>query len=211
MRILGIAMLTLFLWSCSSARLTDSWKNPDYVNYDLHNVVVVGLTKNVTGRMIYEERLKNELNKRGIHAEQSVNVFKDDFKNTRQSEEDIERQVMNLAESGYDAVLISAVTGINENVSYTHPYPRTYLSLRRFGRYYYWYQNVYFEPGYYKEHKTYHIETSIYNIKSNDERSLIWVGSFDIVDPKNVSDTVDDYIMAVISSLENEQLISRIE
>jgi hypothetical protein len=53
----------------------------------------------------------------------------------------------------------------------------------------------------------YHIETSIYDLKSKTKKSLIWVGSYDIVNPQNISKTVDNYVKAILTSLESEGLI----
>lgn len=200
-------LLGLFMLGCATTQLTDSWRNPEYQKLNPNNVLVVGLTDNTTGRMLYEDKLTGELNKRGINASQSALVFNNSFKNIKQTEEDIDNQIDKLLDLGFNTVIVSAVKGVDEHVSYSEGFPETYYYYRRFGRYYYLYQDVYFEPGYYNKYNVYHIETSIYDLKSKTKKSLIWVGSYDIVNPQNISKTVDNYVKAILTSLESEGLI----
>ena len=85
---------------------------------------------------------------------------------------------------------------------------RTNYYWRRFGRYYYLYQDVYFDRGYYEKYNVYHIEASLYNLKENNDKSLVWVASYDIVDPNTINTTINDYVNAIIKSLEKENIIS---
>ena len=61
--------------------------------------------------------------------------------------------------------------------------------------------------GYYNDYRVYHVETSIYNIKEDEDKSLVWVGSFDIVDPSSISATVNDYVERIVRQLEKEGLV----
>lgn len=195
------------MFGCATTRLTDSWRNPEYTTLESSNIVVVGVTENVTGRMLYEEQLTSELNDRGINASKSTLVFDDAFKNVKQTEASIDNQINKLLDLGFNTAIVTAVKGVDEKVTYTEGFPTTYYYYGRFGRYYYLYQDVYFEPGYYNKHKVYHIETSIYDLRPNATKSLIWVGSYSIVNPQSISKTVDNYVDAVISTLESENLI----
>lgn len=207
--ILIISIILFMLNGCASNLLTDSWKNPEFNTFKPQNIMIVGVTQNTTARMIYEQQLKDEFNVRGLKASQSALIFEDSFKDSKQTEDDIEKQVDKLLILGYDAILISAVKGIDERVSYNQGFPNTYFYLRRFGRHYYLYQDIYFEPSYYNKYQVYHIETSIYNIKPDADKSLVWVGSFDIVNPENITKTVNRYVRAVTQSLEQENLIPK--
>ena len=79
----------------------------------------------------------------------------------------------------------------------------------RFDHYYYLNQNVYFEKNYNVKYNVYHIESSLYDLKKGNGKSLVWVASYDIVDPSQIEATVDEYIDAIINSLEKENLISK--
>ena len=55
----------------------------------------------------------------------------------------------------------------------------------------------------------FHIETSLYSLKSNEIKSLVWSGNYDIVDPNNATKTIDGYVKAIIKSLEKEKIIPK--
>lgn len=201
----------LLLASCSSTRMIDTWVSKEYANYQPKKVLVIGITQNLTARKLFEQELKTELNFRGITAIESYDVFESTFTNSKQAEADIQIEIEKLSNDGFDAVLISTVKGVDEKTSYSSDTYRTGYYWRRFGRYYYLYQDVYFDPGYYYKYKIYHIESSLYNLKENNDKSLVWVASYDIVDPNKISTTVTNYVTAIIKSLEQERIIPTIK
>lgn len=203
-----LGMLSL-LASCSSTRMVDSWKSNDYDNYQPKKVLIVGMTDNLTARKIFEQNLKNQFIQKGIAAVESYDVFEKDFMNSKQTEDQIDQEVNKLVNEGYDTILISAVKGVDEKTTYSGDQMRTGYYWHRFGRYYYLYQDVYFQPGYYDNYKVYHIESSLYNIKTDTDKSLVWVASYNIVDPQSINSTVNDYVKAIVKSLENESLIPK--
>lgn len=204
----SIVALCLFA-SCSSTRMIDSWKNREYANYQPNKVLIVGITGHLTARKIFEQRLKDKLFNEGIDAVESSVVFEEGFIDSKQTEEQIDLEVERLVNDGYDSILVSAVKGIDNEISYSGNKFLTGYYWHHFGRYYYLYQNVYFEPGYYNNYKVYHIEASLYNIKTNNGKSLIWVASYNVVDPIDINSTVNDYVKAIVKSLKKESLISK--
>jgi hypothetical protein len=187
--------------------MVDSWKSQDYINYHPKKILIIGITQNLTARKLFEQQLKTEFNSRGINAVESYDVFEATFTNSKQTEEDIQMEVDKLSNEGFDAVLISAVKGVDEDVSYSADWYRSDYYWRRFGRYYYLYQDIYFDPGYYNKYKVYHIESSLYNLNENNDKSLVWVASYDIYDPKSINTSVKNYVKAIINSLEKDGII----
>jgi hypothetical protein len=55
----------------------------------------------------------------------------------------------------------------------------------------------------------YHVETSIYNINENEDKSLVWVGTRDIVNPQTITTTVKENVASIIKQLEREKLIDK--
>lgn len=207
MKVYTYILVVIFLASCSSARVTDSWVNEDYKDYQPKKILIVGLTDNLNGRVLFEEQLKTELANRGIEAVESYDVFRPTFTSLKQTEEDIQKEVERISKEGFDAILISTVKGVDEKTSYSgDTYMRNYY-WRRFGRYYYLAQDVYHLEGYYTKYKIYHIEASLYNLKEDNDKSLVWVASYDLVDPKQINTTVTDYVKAIVKSLEQEHVI----
>jgi len=70
-------------------------------------------------------------------------------------------------------------------------------------------QGIYYDTNYYDNFTVYHAETSLYCICGGKERALIWRGSIDITDPKNIEKTVDDYVKLVVIAMEEQDLIFR--
>ena len=209
MKTLYYILAILVLSSCSSTRMIDTWVSQEYTNYQTQKVLIIGITDNLTARKIFEEQLKSELNKRGIHAVESFDVFDPTFTSLKQKETDIQNEVKRLHNEGFDAILISAVKGVDEKATYSgDTFVRDYY-WRRFGRYYFLYQDIYLVEGYYNEYKVYHIEASLYNLNEDSNKSLVWVASYDIVDPKKITSTVTNYATAIIKSLEKEQIIPK--
>ena len=209
MKLLYSIVAMYLLSSCSSTRMMDSWKSSEYNNYQPKKVLIVGITDNLTARKIFEQNLKDKLSGRGISAVESSVVFDEDFMSSKQTEEQIDQEVNRLVGDGFDSVLISTVKGVDNEISYSGNKFLSGYYWHHFGRYYYLYQDVYFEPGYYNHYKIYHIEASLYNIKTNNNKSLVWVASFNVVDPININSTIHDYVRAIIRALKKESLIPK--
>lgn len=199
----------LVLSGCSSIRVVDSWKNEEVLFFKPQKLLIVGVTSNLTARKIFEGSLKEEFQKRNIHAFESSEIMDVSFTDSEKTEEEINTMIQSLSGKGFDAIIITAVKGVDDKRNYSRGYYTINNRWRRFGRYYYHYQNIYYNPDYYNEYKIYHIETSIYNINEKDDKSLIWVGALDLVDPQNISKTVETYVTAIIKRLEHEALITR--
>ncbi len=162
-------ILLMLLLSCSSTQIIDSWKNKEYTDFKLKKVLIIGITQNLKGRKMFETQLKDALNSRELQAEESFNVFETNFTNSKQTEEDIQEQLEKLTKERYDAVLISAVKRVAEKTVYSRGNTWIDHHWRRFGRYYYYYQDVYFNPGYYQNFNIYHIESSLYDFTVKDQ------------------------------------------
>lgn len=205
-----VIILGLFLlFNCSSTRFVDSWKNNEIESFIPKKMLVIGMTDNLTARSIFEEDLTAAFIKRNIYAKESSTVFDNGFTSSKKTEEEIDKMVKKLGKEGFDAIIITAVKGIEERESYLYDgYYKLGTRWAKFGPYYYRFQDIYYSPDYYEAYKVYHIETSIYNILK-DEKSLVWVGSLDIVNPKKIASTVKGYVTAVILQLEKEKLIKK--
>jgi hypothetical protein len=205
-----LVLLSIFLsLGCSSVKLIDSWKNPETPIFKPQKLLVVGVTQNLTSRKIFEENLKREFLNRNINAIESSDVFESTFTDSKKSEEEIDKMVSELSEKGFDAVIITAVKGVEERSSYNPGYYSIDYHWRRFGPYYYRFQDIYYNPGYYNEYKVYDVETSIYNLNKDVNKSLVWVGAFQIVNPKTITKTVQEYVEAIINQLENRGIITQ--
>jgi len=197
----------LIIASCSSTRFVDSWKNTEITSFQPEKLLVVGITNNLTARKIFEQDLKREFNNRNINAFESANIIDKAFTDSKKNEDEIDSMIKKLSGDGFDAVVITAVKGVEDKETYTSGYYTIGYHWSRFGRYYYRFQDVYYTPSYYEDYKVYTVETSIYNINEDEDKSLVWVGAFNIVNPQKITTTVKDYVAKIIEQLEKEGLI----
>lgn len=193
--------------SCSSTKITDSWRNPDFPNYQPKKIVLLGVTNNLTARTTYEEELKKVFANRAVEAVESYNVFKPTFTNLKQTGKNIKNEVEKLSNQGFDAILISTVQAVEDKVVYDINIPKYYPYTRRFGHYYYLNQEIYYNNRLYDNYKVYHIEISLFNLINDTEKTLVWVASYDIVDPQKINTTIKDCVKALVISLEEEGFI----
>lgn len=204
-----VLVLIFLITSCSSTKLIKSWKNPEYNLFKPKKILVIGVTPNHDARKAFEFKLITELNARKINALQSAVVFKSSFQDSKQTEKEIEAQVDRLLSKDYDTVLVSLVKGLDDNQAYGSKSSKTDYHLRRFMLYYFAYQDAYFKQDYYNRYKVFNIETSIYNLRKDSNKSLVWQASFDLIDPNNTTKTIDSYVKKLIKILEKENIIPR--
>ena len=210
MKRLWCLLTMVLLLNCSSIKLVDSWVDQESVNFTPKKVLVLGITENLTARKIFEGELTKELQIRNMNAVESFNVFTTSFISPKQTEDNIEKEVERLSENGFDAILISTVKGVNQKTVYSLDMYRTDYYWRPFGRYYYFYQDVYFDPGYYENYNIYNVEASLFDLKNHENKSLVWVASYNIIDPKSINTTVKEYVKAIIETLEKDAIIPSI-
>jgi len=199
------------LTSCSSTKFVDSWRNKEITSFSPKKLLVIGMTDNLTARNIFEEDLKKAFIFRNIYSVQSIHEFKNGFTKSKKSEKEIDEMIKQLAKNDYDAVIITAIKGVEERRStYGDGYYTSGYRWSRFGYYYFRFQDIYYTPEYYDTYNVYHIETSIYNINEDENKSLVWVGALDIINPKTIATTVKDYVARIITELEREKLIKKL-
>lgn len=197
----------LVVVACSSTKYIDSWKNKEITSFKPQKLLVIGITDNLTARKIFEEELKKAFITRNIHAEESILIFDDNFTKSKKSEVEIDKMIKKISNEGFDAVVITAVKGVDEKRSYNRNYNTVNNRWSKFGYYYFIFQDVYFTPDYYETYKVYTIETYIYSINEKENKSLIWVGSFNLVNPQKITPTIKDYVNKIIKQLETDKLI----
>lgn len=204
--LVAIVVLTV---SCSSIKRGESWKNPEFTEFNPKNVLVVGVTPDFEARSNFEFLLVRELNARNINAIQSTVVFEKLFQDATQTEAEIEAQINTLLTEGYETVLVSAVKGVRENESRSGASPRFDYGLQQFLGGYLASRDDYFDQNDYKKYQVFYVETSIYNLQKDKEKSLVWFGSYNIIDPADIAKMTDNYVKKIIKSMEKEKVIPK--
>lgn len=204
-------LFLVFIYSCSTASLVENWKNPDYVAFDAEKVLIVGMTQNQDARAAFESRLKEEFERRNVEAMRSLDVFDIDFTDSKKTEEELDDVEQSLLNKEFDAILLTKIIGSENRQDFTHAFSNWDRYQARFNEDYVTHQEIYYDEGYYDTFTIYQAQTTLYCICEGQERAVIWRGSIDITDPKDIEKSIKDYIKLVVAALEEQDLIFRKE
>lgn len=204
-----IILCTIALMGCSSAELVDNWKNPDIVVFDASKVLIVGMTSNEEARLNYESKMQKEFDERGVEAIRSIDIFDANFTSSRRTEKELDALEESLLDKNFDAILLTKILGSESRQSFRKSINQLYTRSIEFNEDYRRHQNIYYDDEYYENYTVYNAETSLYCICVGKERSLIWRGNIDIIDPKNIQNTIDDFVKLVVMALKEQDLIFR--
>ena len=203
-------LVFLLFINCGTTKITNSWKNSSYYNYQPKKILVLGISPNKDARNIYENNIKMELNKRNIKACEASNILEPNFSNLNQAEQQIENEVEKLKNLGFEAVLIATVKGYEEKVPFNGSIFKINDSFYQFENYYFLNQDIYNDRDYYKKYKVFHLEVSLYDLNDENKKTLVWLASYDIIDPKKIESTIKKCINRILASLEKEEIIPSI-
>ena len=167
------------------------------------------MAPNEKAREKFETKLSKEFNKRNIESMRSLDVFDVSFTNSPKTEKELDNFEQTLLDKDFDAILFTKIVGSEDKESFFKTINSWENHGVRFNEDYIKHQGIYYEDNYYDKFTVYHAETTLYCICEGKERSMIWRGSIDITDPKDIEKTIDDYIKLVVIALEDQDLIFR--
>ena len=202
-----ILVFAMVFFGCSSAELVDNWKNPDIVIFDASKVLLVGMTQDQGARIDFESRLMSEFAKRDVEAMRSIDLFDVRFTDSKRTEKELDAVERSLLDKDFDAILLTKILGSENRQTFSKTITQLNKNRNGFKEDYLRDQTIYYDPEYYESYTVYHAETSLYCICEGKERSLIWRGSIDILDPNDIAKTVDDYVKLVVLAMEEQDLI----
>ena len=172
----------------ASSNIT-SWKDPAFKG-NLKKVLVVALMKDFEYRLSYETEIVNMLNKAGINAEISMNLFGVEKKLTKD-------ELINILEKGkFDALLAVKYTG---SKSYNSFVP----SLSFYNWYWGGYDNMY-SSGYYEKHTLVNTEAILY---SESSESAVWFASLETTNAYNRQDLTSSLASKIANNLLENDII----
>lgn len=206
-----LILLLTALYACDSTQLRDHWISPDASDYTLKKVFIVGLTNNEVAKAQFEKKLQKQLIERGIEASISLDKFDADFLESEKTDDELKALETQLIQEGFDAVIFTKVAGIKNKIQYKKDYSNFDKNHKKFNDDFLMYQDQVFNPDAYQEYQVYNAETSVYCLCPTKDRTLIWKGYIDIVDPENIDQTVNDYSKLLILVLENDGIIPEIK
>jgi len=200
--ILCISILTALLFvSCSSTRITSSWREPDKsvdISH-LKKVLVVALLNSESSRHKAEDQMVKYLQGKGVV---SYKYLSDSF-----NENDEEALRTKIKADGFDGAIIMRLLDVEREITYTPgsiaTYPRYY---RTFGGYYIRSWRYFSTPGSYSTTRTFTIETNVYSIK---EDRIVWSGLTESTNPEGVAKMMEEITEVVYDTMVSEGFISK--
>ena len=205
-KLMTTAIFIVSLYSCSSSRLVDEYRNVETTDFHANKVLVVGFTPDDGLRRQFEYSLQQALEAEDVVAIKSVDFFESSFSNNNQSEENLDNIGKELLNAGFDAVLFSKVTGQESKVTIGQSYRNLAKSFESFSDYYNENKPVYGNSQT-EDYPVYNTETSLYCLCPGKEQDLIWRGKIDIVDPTNSASTIRDYVKTLVQTLKRNNLL----
>jgi hypothetical protein len=202
--VLGTVLLVA---SCANTKISQSWVEPD--NKKVYkNLLIIGVAESQQNRRAYESLFVEQLRAIGVEAEASYKIIKSDQKFDRAT---ITKAIEGL---GIDGVIVTHVLAIDEDevyrpsTQYTTIYGGGYGGGYYGGLYsYYPHVNTYVtSPGYYTTHKTFTIETNLYDVESEE---LIWSAHTRTFAPDSVDEVINDLTKLLIQDLQDKNLIKK--
>jgi len=200
--------LPVFLLSCTSSKITSSWKDPAASKElsKFKNVLVVGMQ--ASDRQLKEEMenyLSEYLTKEGINAKASFDEFGPKAF-AKMSEDDVAALVR---KKGYDAVITIALLDKQKEQSYS-PGSVNYAPVgtyyNRMGRYFTTVYDRIYTPGYYSTSTDYFWETNLYDAR---QEKLIYSAQSKSFDPGSITSLSKEYSKSIVKDLTEKGLISK--
>ncbi len=206
-----LLLLIILLSGCSSVSLVENWKSPDIVLFHANKVLIVGMTQNQEARENFETKLQKEFDKRNVEALRSLDIFDVNFTDSRKTEEELDDVEQSLLDKDFDAILFTKIIGSEDRKTFIRTVAKWNNYQGRFNEDYLEHQDIFYDDGYYETFTVYQAQTTLYCICEGKERAMIWRGSIDITDPKDIEKSVNEYIKLVVLAMEEQDLIFRKE
>lgn len=210
---------TLFVSSCSSVKVLDSWKGDNVKTINDKNIIVIARTANQQARIAFENEIVNQLTARGMKATASFTKFPKLNPDQKITEEKSKMIKTILKNEGFNGVVLTVIKDVQElsktvtdggyyaGGTYYGYYPRYYGG---FHGYYYnslsysTYGNYVQESSTTYTTKNYVLETVVYNLDETGEKQLVAVVTSKIEDPEDASKTAKEYVKAITKSFDEK-------
>ncbi len=197
----GIFLLTtlaLVLSGCSSTTVVDQWRDDDFTDAPLSNLLVIGMSKDPGRRRQYEDAMVRQLSAiDGVEALASYKLLP--------SEDALEKEqiVEAITGRGIDGVLITRLVGEDKRRRHVEPRTMGALGYDYYGYYYRSYNDVY-GPGYLAQDTVVTLQTNLYDVATEE---LVWFGTTESFDPQSVTQIIDELATLVVEKLKKQELI----
>ena len=187
---------------CSTSRLVDVWKDPQFNFNSINKVVVIAAIDGKAKRRIWEDSFVKVLSNYGIEAVPSYKYYPNDIPKPE--------DVHNLIDNKFDGVVL--VRRLNTKI-YKRYVPGDYYAVPvgwvhyPFFRRYSFVYSYYHTPGYFVKSRVFNFNVGLY--EANDKGNLIWEGTGEVIDPGSQKDLIKELSNLVIPNMINKSIAER--
>jgi len=188
---LSIIVLCLLI-SCASTKVTGEWKDPNFEAKKFNKIMIIGIAKQPTQRIAYEDEFVRQLKAAGVMAISSHSIIPFDKMLDKAT------IVQNIAGMGIDGVIITRVRDVEDKVEY----------YRSNNMYDYYNRSFTVTPSFqtsspiYK--RKYNFESNLYDVKTE---KLVFSLSSKTYAPENINKRLGPYIEIVVKKLTQNNLL----
>ena len=216
---IAVALLVLgALAACAGSGATTGvigrWRDPTRA-HKFHNILVVGISERTLYRRLYEDEFVKRFSARGITATPSYLAVPGDSPTREQLE-------AAMTEKRCDAVLVTHLVDVDTRRQFHEGTVDSQATLTSYG--YGYYNSPYYAPmygagfgpyysavynythtaGYYEEHKSYNLETTLYDASDS---KLVWALMSKAIEPKNITHLISGVADTVFTALQGDGLL----
>jgi len=192
-----VCLAALGISACTSTRAVIEWRDNAFAGGPFHNMLIIGMSRDVTARRAYEDTFVKSLAEVKVGALSSASVIPPGVKISRESVSAA------IAGKNIDSVLVTRLVGVQQKEIY---HPPTYTPAPySYGLYgYYGHVSFMYEPGYVSTHELVRLESNLYDVKTE---KLVWSTQTETMDPGSTTQLVNEKIKTVIAQLRKQKLI----
>jgi hypothetical protein len=202
LKLIAATVLLLIISSCGST-MKNTWTKEGYSGKNFEKILVIGISRNVDSRTVFENTVVKLLGNKGITAHNSLETIPPVKDITQMSKERIIAAVRN---GNYDGVIVSTLLIVNsEDILQSTSMGKMNYG---FGGYIYSGYDTMYTPDYYREQKSYVLETRLFDANEESaEKALVWSGESKLTDPGTFEATAAMYAENVVEILVNSALV----
>jgi hypothetical protein len=197
-------IVLIFLWSCSSSRVSTIWKSEPANAGKFQRILVVAILRDEDSilRKSIETRLTQSLGQMGYQAISAM----DEFGTRGLSEGGEENTYLKLCNNGIDAVMTVTLVSKTENTSYAKPYSTMYPSQYYYERIWNYREMEFIRTGNYETSSSYMWESVLFDLAELKAVSAVQSHSFK---GAKLHTTSERFLDQLVSSLRKQKILRK--
>lgn len=199
MRAIFIFILTMLLTSCASSNLTSSWVDRTYSNFPITSSLVVAMSDNLRVRRIFEDDMVKELQKKGVNAISSSQIYPDKLP----SKADLSSYIK---KNSTQTVFVAKLVNIEDkNIRYPgNNNSYGYSGSMSFHNYYNSSYSYIYDDSYTVSYEFVNVEFTLFDTQSHKP---IWSTSSESIDPNNMNEIIAELTHILIGNMQDNGVV----